>query len=85
MPSLSCTEALDDLLDYVEGSLEPSHRQLFREHVHACRVCGYILESYSKTPNLCRRALKKELPAGLTDHLLAVLREKTSVSRRPIG
>ena len=82
MPSLSCTEALEDLLDYVEGGLDPSPRQLFVEHMRVCGVCGHILESYCKTPTLCRRALKKELPAGVTDRLLAVLREKT-VTRRP--
>lgn len=83
MPGLSCSEALDELLDYVEGALEPSLKQLFVEHVHHCRVCEHILESYAKTQTLCRRALKRELPAGLTEHLLAVLREKTSVRPRP--
>ena len=82
MPSLSCTETLDDLLDYVEGSLDPSPRQLFLEHVRVCQVCEHILESYRKTPNLCRQALKRELPPGVTEHLLAVLREKT-VTRQP--
>jgi hypothetical protein len=82
VPSLSCSEALEDLLDYVEGSLEPSPKQLFAEHVHVCGVCGHILESYLKTQTLCRRLLKKEPPAGLSERLFAVLREKASVRPR---
>jgi hypothetical protein len=82
VPSLSCTEALEDLLDYLEGALDPSPRQHFLDHMHVCGVCGHILESYSKTPGLCRRALKKELPAGVTERLLAALRDRT-VTRRP--
>ncbi len=78
MPPLSCSEALESLLDYVEGGLDPETRVGLEEHLRQCPPCGHVMESYNKTASLCCKALRKDPPEGLVERILASLREKTS-------
>ncbi|MBI2897496.1 MAG: zf-HC2 domain-containing protein [Deltaproteobacteria bacterium] len=58
-----CRElALDLLCDYYEGDLpEPTARQL-EVHVEHCRPCAALLNTYRKTTELSRAALRAEIP-----------------------
>jgi hypothetical protein len=80
--TLSCIQARDSLLDFVEGALEPEMRQNMEDHLRQCAPCDYFLETYRETSMLCCRALKREMPAGFSERLLATLREKTTSGRR---
>ncbi len=82
MPPLSCSEARESLLDFVEGGLDPGTRLGVEEHLRRCPPCGHMMESYKKTTSLCCKVLRKDPPDGLADRVLAVLREKTSEPER---
>jgi anti-sigma factor RsiW len=79
---LSCSEASECLLDFVEGALDPKLRHSIEDHMRVCPPCGRLLEAYNKAAALCGKALQREPPAGMGERLLASLREKTSYPPR---
>jgi hypothetical protein len=73
---VSCQRAYDLLFDYLEGSLPETESAAVREHFKLCPPCLEFLESYRKTPGLCRTALERETPPQVTEKLLDFLRKK---------
>jgi len=78
---LTCTEASESLLEFVEGALTPEVRHGFEGHLRACGLCSLLFESYKKTSVLCCKMLRRETPAGAVDRLLQSLREKMPQAR----
>ncbi len=71
----TCRDAIDVLRAYVDGDLEESERKELESHLGACNPCVEFLESYKKTPGLCRKALQAKMPQDLADSLTAFLRK----------
>lgn len=57
---LSCREFVEFLDDYVEGTLDPERRAVFDRHLTICPDCTNYLDSYRKTIELGRMALRGE-------------------------
>lgn len=59
----NCRElALDLLCDYYEGDLpEPTAKRL-EKHLACCRSCAALVNTYRKTTELSRAALRSEIP-----------------------
>lgn len=75
---MNCQEAMEFLLDYVEGRLEPEVRASFARHLAACPPCVDYLASYEATVVLAREAYREpcgELPPEL---LAAILRARAA-------
>ncbi len=79
---MKCQEALENLLDFMEGTLSPELRMAIEEHVDSCRVCPTFVDSYRKTTILCQKALQRAAPPEVVDRLLSALRDRTSKSNK---
>ena len=73
---VSCQGAYDLLFDLLEGQLASERETAVRAHFEACPPCLEFLESYKKTPHLCREALAHEVPPEVTHSLLTFLRKQ---------
>jgi anti-sigma factor RsiW len=73
---VSCQGAYDLLFDLLDGQLPEEKAGAVQAHFQACPPCLQFLESYRKTPGLCREALAREVPQEVTSSLLSFLRSQ---------
>jgi uncharacterized protein (DUF2267 family) len=74
---MKCEELLQMLNDYVDGEIDPSLCEEFRDEVEACNPCRVVIDTIRKTVTLYREeAGEVELPIAFHDKLHAVLRER---------
>lgn len=71
-----CNELMDLLVDYLEDDLDDEQTAHLERHLELCPPCVNFLESYKKTGELCRRALRREMPAELKTNLMSFLDKK---------
>ncbi|MBM7113497.1 anti-sigma factor family protein [[Archangium] primigenium] len=71
----TCKDAINLLLNMLDGEMSPEERQHLREHLAGCSPCVDFLRTYRATPGLCRKALAEQMPkevsAKLTEYLRA--------------
>lgn len=75
MSDLVCSNGVDQLMDYLEGTVTPSVRVALDEHVAGCPKCVAFIASYLATPRIVREATRVEAPASFGASLLEFLRE----------
>jgi hypothetical protein len=73
---LNCRSCKNLLADFAEQALEAMDHQAVADHLRACSLCAHLAQTYAKTRQLCRDALKKACPAELAQRLLVALRDK---------
>ncbi|HVS03209.1 MAG TPA: zf-HC2 domain-containing protein [Thermoanaerobaculia bacterium] len=80
---LTCRELLDFLDDYRQDRLTAAERTRFEQHLAVCADCVAYLESYERSLELTRRALRApddevpaEVPADLVTAILASRRAR---------
>lgn len=66
---LACVDGVETLMDYLEGTLSPAHREAIETHVSGCPRCIAFVESYRQTPRILRAATAAALPEDLTQSL----------------
>ena len=75
MTSSTCKDSVELLLEYLDGELNGERRARLEEHLGGCSPCEDFMKSYQATPELCRKAMAREMPqevaAKLTDFLRA--------------
>jgi anti-sigma factor RsiW len=74
---VNCKQAVGDLAEYLDRALPQDMREAIVGHMKRCPACVTFTETYKKTTVLCRKALMKEAPSGLTERVLAFVREHT--------
>lgn len=72
----TCKESIDLLLDYLDGDMPEEQARHLEEHLAACPPCIDFLRTYRATPDICRRALQKQMPQELSERLRDFLRQK---------
>jgi len=75
---VSCCDLLQDLLDYVDGTLAPERRAGLEAHLADCDKCHLVLDTTQCTILLCRAA---ESPALAADRREALLRRLEKACR----
>jgi anti-sigma factor RsiW len=80
---VSCCDLLQDLLDYVDGTLAPERRAVLEAHLADCDKCHLVLDTTQCTILLCRAAESPALPADRREALLRRLEKacRTAGSR----
>ena len=73
---MTCREALDFLIDYLEGNLTLPQKVAFKVHLALCRQCRDYLDAYEKTIRAVREStvdqrLYDELPEELIQAILS--------------
>lgn len=72
----NCKNVVERVMDYLDGEMSEGLTAELREHLSACPPCIEFLDSYRRTPELCRKALVADMPRELADRLTAFLRAK---------
>jgi anti-sigma factor RsiW len=70
-----CREAVDLLLDYVEGRLPAEDQKALDEHFGECPPCLEFLRSYRETPRIVREstAMLASVPEAVRQRLRSFL------------
>jgi hypothetical protein len=65
IPFEHCSECVELLGEYVDGSLPPEKAQALEAHLSLCPPCITFVRTYKATRKLCRSALVKDMPREL--------------------
>lgn len=66
---VTCTDGVDLLMEYLEGTLAPAEQQALEAHVSGCPRCVAFIESYRQTPRILRATTAAALPEDLAQSL----------------
>jgi len=72
---ITCSEAVRQLWDYLDGVVDPAHRELIDEHLAFCRRCCGELEFAEELRGFMSSHAQEELPADVRARLAATLEE----------
>ncbi|HSR70255.1 MAG TPA: zf-HC2 domain-containing protein [Acidobacteriota bacterium] len=76
---LTCREAIDFLIDYVEGEMSEEQAGAFTSHLEKCPPCRDYLETYREAIRMGKEACceEEEIPLDphLTEAILAAIRK----------
>jgi anti-sigma factor RsiW len=70
---IGCTECMDLLADYVDGSLPSEQAELFEWHIEGCAPCVAFVNTYKGTVDAANRLRQATLPPELREKLIAFL------------
>jgi hypothetical protein len=73
---ISCSQMVDYVMDYLNGSLPTDERQHFDGHLSYCPECVKFFETYKKTPEVSREALSLEMPEKVRSEVRTFLRQR---------
>ena len=77
----TCKEAVDVLLEYLDGEMTPELKARLEEHFSGCAPCEDFLKQYRATVGLCRKALEKRMPESVSDRLKSFLKQNLPESK----
>src|SRR5437660_11127533 len=72
-PLHQCSDCVELLGEYVDGSLPAEKAQALEAHLSICPPCITFVRTYKATRVLCRHKLAAEMPSELCDSLNAFL------------
>jgi mycothiol system anti-sigma-R factor len=72
---ISCSEAVRDLWNYLDGLVDESERAAVEEHLSVCRRCCGELEFAEELRGFLARNANEELPPAVHARLRATLTE----------
>lgn len=72
---ISCSEAVRDLWNYLDGLVDESERAAVEEHLSVCRRCCGELEFAEELRGFLARNADEELPPAVHARLRATLTE----------
>jgi anti-sigma factor RsiW len=79
---MTCTEVIDGMMMYVEGSLTPRRREAAERHLSGCLECQEYLQTYRRTIEYARRTAETAAQ-GLPESLVrGVLEAREQVEAR---
>ena len=71
---INCQQLIEFCLDYVEGELPEDEQAHFRRHLSLCPDCVTFFETYRRTPEVSRDALKAQMPESVRESVRSYLR-----------
>ena len=75
---ISCSEAVNHLWEYLDGTVDEADRALVEEHLSRCRQCCGELEFARELRRVLARSAHVELPADVVRRLNQTLQELES-------
>jgi hypothetical protein len=72
---VTCSEVVELVTDYLEGSLPPEDAALFEQHVNFCDGCEAYVEQIRTTIATVGRIEPEEVPPEMRDRLLSAFRD----------
>lgn len=78
---MKCTEFLQELNDYLDGSLDPKLKSELQEHLQWCTNCYVVCNTTQKTIEIYRENKVYELPETLRSKLQEAIISKCKSSK----
>jgi mycothiol system anti-sigma-R factor len=72
---ISCREAINQLWEYLDGTIDEEDRQAIDEHLSRCRRCCGDLEFTEELRRFLAASGREEVPADVIKRLTVALRE----------
>jgi DNA-directed RNA polymerase subunit N (RpoN/RPB10) len=72
---ISCSQAVSQLWDYVEGAVEGAQREALEEHLGVCRRCCGEVEFTEELRSFLADHGDADLPPGVKSRLTSFLNE----------
>ncbi len=72
----TCRDAVDLLVDYLDGTLDPDQRVHLEAHFRGCVPCLKFLSSYRKTVALTRTLTEEQVPTDVLERVQRFLRDR---------
>lgn len=72
---ISCTEAVKQLWEYLDGTVDEADRALIDEHLSRCRRCCGELELARELRQVLAKSAQVDLPADVLRRLNQTLQE----------
>jgi anti-sigma factor RsiW len=72
---MKCEELLQQLNEYVDGTVDPAICEEFERHMAGCNPCQVVVDNIRQTITLYKNGQPYELPLKFRDQLHAALRE----------
>ncbi|MBX3080333.1 MAG: zf-HC2 domain-containing protein [Anaerolineae bacterium] len=79
---MTCQQLVELVTDYLEGSLDPTARQRFEEHLSDCTGCQNYVAQMRTTIKLVGKLTESDLTPSMQDELLTVFRNWKRDSQR---
>jgi len=79
---VKCTEFLQELTDYLDGTLTENMRAELDEHLHWCHECHVVMNTTKKTIEIYRDNQLYELPESLRSRLHQAIMNRCRDSKR---
>ena len=73
---MKCKDFLNELTDYLDGTISESTRSELDEHLHWCHECHVVLNTTKKTIEIYRDNQIYELPENLRTRLHQAIMNK---------
>jgi anti-sigma factor RsiW len=73
---MKCEEMLQQLSDYVDGSIEPGMCRELEQHLAGCEPCEVVVDTLRKTITIYREGKTVEMPGTFREKLHDCLRRK---------
>jgi anti-sigma factor RsiW len=73
LPFEHCSECVELLGEYVDGTLPPDKAAALEAHLSVCPPCITFIRTYKATRVLCRHKLAREMPSELKSSLESFL------------
>ena len=73
---MNCSELLALLNEYVDGTVDPSICEEFKQHMAGCSPCQVVVDNIRKTITLYKEGQPYELPVAFQSRLHAALQRK---------
>jgi mycothiol system anti-sigma-R factor len=71
--AMTCQEAIEKLVEYLDGELTPEGLGRLEAHLEACAPCRAYFATYRRTKELAAKASRVEMPEDLKRRLRALL------------
>lgn len=71
-----CPEYLNELNDYLDGTLDSATCAEIEKHLGTCDNCRIMIDTLKQTVSLCRGGKKEALPKALEDRLTGMLKAR---------
>jgi mycothiol system anti-sigma-R factor len=72
---ISCSEAVKELWEYLDGTVEGDQRTAIEEHLAFCRRCCGEVEFAEELRGFLARSAQDEVPRDVMERLTATLEE----------
>jgi anti-sigma factor RsiW len=75
---LTCKDFLQELNDYLDGTVDVELRQKLQHHINECPNCWVIFDTSSKTIQVYKGMEPQQIPQDVHDRLMLALQKKMS-------